>query len=458
MFYIEFKKNMLSWIMSFPRKSFILAAIVLLAISIGFFIHNQNSKNPSQSMNRPPLPAGTDPFTQSPKQVQECISKIIGTQALSDLQSKKRPANIQEQEASKACLTEYYRPNNFQSFSKSYSKEITNDQSIILTGNQILEISDTHYIQKNDITLKDNAKLIIKNSFFEHLGDSSFKYWLNAQDKSQVVVQDSKIKSTPWLNWNFYNSSSLTLNNVDQSESGIWYYFPDDSKVNAKNSNFKGTLANNAQADIDGSNDTFIELVFLPGSKVDEKLPKTITNQYIFPNNNDKIEGKMRLSLKNSKAPNWGITVTEDDKITIRDTENLTVTFSFGYKFINEVIELSDLKAKKYTDSSWNFKDTALRLINVKTNKWSPIAGEENTLIIKNSQLADNAFSNNKAKIIIENSTAQFLRAKDYVQMTVRDSEIEGDVVAEDNGKINLINTKVGGKKVEKGQGKITER
>lgn len=445
--------------MSFSRKPLALTVIVLLVVSIaGFFIYNQSSKIPSQSLNRPPLPEGADPFIQSPTEVQKCISKIIGIQALSDLQNKKRPANTQEQEASRVCLTEYYRPNNPQSFSKSYSKEITNDKPITLTGNQVLEIANIHYIQKNDIILKDNAKLIIKDSFFEHLGDSSFKYWLNASEKSQVIVQNSKIKSTPWLNWNFYNSSSLTLNNVDQSESGIWHYFPDDSKVNAKNSNFKGTLANNAQADIDGSNDTFIELVFLPGSKVDEKLPKTITGQYVFPNNNDKIEGKMKLSLKNSKASNWGITVTEDDKITIRDTENLTVTFSFGYKFINEVIDLSDLKVKRYADSSWNFKNTTLRLVNVKTNKWSPIVGEENTLIIKNSELADNAFSNNKAKIIIENSTAQFLRAKDYVQMTVRDSEIEGDVVAEDNGKINLINTKVGGKKVEKGQGKITER
>lgn len=433
--------------------------IAFLIIISGVLIFASNYKNNSiQSPNRPPLPAGADPFIQSPNQVQECIRKTIGAQALSDLQNKKRPANTQEQEASKTCLTEYYMPNNSQSSSKSYSKEIINDQPIILTGNQILEISDTHYIQKNDITLKDNAKLIIKNSFFEHLGNSSFKYWLNAQDKSQVTVQNSKIKSTPWLNWNFHDSSSLTLNNVDQSESGIWHYFPDDSRVNAKNSNFKGTLANNAQADIDGSNDTFIELVFLPGSKVDEKLPKTIKNQYVFPNNNDEITGKMKLSLRDSKAPNWGITVTEDDKIVIRDTENLTVTFSFGYKFINEIIELSDLKVKRYADSSWNFKNTSLRLINVKTNKWSPIVGEENTLIIKNSELADNAFSNNKAKIIIENSTAQFLRAKDYVQMTVRDSEIEGDVVAEDNGRINLINTKVGGKKVEKGLGKIIEK
>lgn len=217
-------------------------------------------------------------------------------------------------------------------------------------------------------------------------------------------------------------------------------------------------MANNAQADIDGSKDTFVELVFLPGSEVDESLPKEITGEYVFPNSNDNLTTKMRLSLKNSKAPNWGITVTEEDKVTIKDTENLTVTFSFGYKFINETIELSDLKAETYTDSTWDIKNTSLRLINTKTNKWSPIVGVENTLIIRDSELADNAFSNSKAKIIIENSSAQFLRAKDEVQMTIKNSVIEGDVVAEDNGKITLTNTKVGGQKVEKGNGKIINR
>lgn len=379
------------------------ACIVLVIFIASYFVISQQKKL---------FPPNTDPFTQSPQKVH----------------------------------------------TKSYAKEITNTKPIILTGNQVLEITDTHYIQKGDIVLKDNAKLIVKDSFFEHIGEHSFEYWLKAWDHSQVIIENSTIASSMWLNWNFYNSSSLTLINVNQDKSNIWHYFPDDSQVIAKNSRFRGTLDNNAKASIDGSNDTFIELVFPPQSKVDEHLPNVITNEYVFPNSNDRLPGKLNLSIKNSTTPNWGITVTEDDNITIRDTENLTVTFSFGYKFINETIALSDLKVKKYADTSWNFKNTALRLINTKTNKWSPIVGGKNTLIIKNSELADNAFSNGKAKIIIEGSTAQFLRAKDEVQMTVKNSKVEGDVVAENNGRITLINTKVGGKKVEKENGKIIEK
>lgn len=425
-----------------------IVALILLGVA-GIFYYNQS---PESSKG---FPSNADPFTQSPATVQNCIEKIIGKEAMSELKSKKRPANENDKNAAKTCLTEYYKP---KSESKSYSREITNDKAINLAGNNVLEITDTHYIQKNDINLKDNAKLIIRNSFFEHLGESSFKYWLKAYDNAQVIVENSKIKSSPWLNWNFTNSSSLTLLNVDQSESGIWHYFPDNSRATVKNANFHGTLDNDAQADIEGSKDTFIEFVFLPGSEVDESFPKEIKNEYAFPNSDDKLPGKMRLSLKNSTAPNWGITVTEDDKVTIRDTENLTVTFSFGFKYMNETIELSDLKAKKYADNTWTFPNAYLRLINVKANKWSPIIGAENTLILKNSDLADNAFSNTKAKIIIEDSTAQFLRAKDDVQMTVRNSAVEGDVVTENNGRITLINSTVGGQKVEKGNGKIIEQ
>lgn len=459
--HVVLSQRFLSFLTKLSNRNILIIASLIFFLIIGvivFLINNQNNKNANQffkSQNEPPLPEGADPFIESPQEVQECIRRIIGEQALSDLQNKMRPATTPEHDASKSCLTEYYQPTKSQLLFKSYSEEVSSDQPITLTGNQVLEIVDTHYIQKNDITLKDDAKLIIRDSFFEHLGESSFQYWLNAYDRSEVVVKNSKINSSPWLNWNFYNFSSLHLNNVDQSGSNIWHYFPDYSKVLVKNATFRGTLGNDAQADIDGSKDTFIELVFLPGSIVDERFPKAVKSEYIFPNKNDRLPGKMKLSLKNSTAPNWGITVTEEDKITIRDTENVTVTFSFGYRFMNETIELSGLKAKKYIDTSWSFKDTFLRLINTKTNKWSPIVGQENTLIIRNSELADNAFSNTKAKIIVEDSIAQFLRAKDAVHMTIKNSEIEGDVVAEDNGKITLINTKVGGKKVEKGNGKI---
>lgn len=449
------------------KKILIVGVIVVILFAVGkVFVKNSPQPLKRQSSNRPPLAQNADPFIDSPKEVQECIRNIIGEKNLSDLQNKVRPANDQDKKASKICLTNYYKPpeEKPRSFwplnkpTKSYSKQVTNNKPLTLTGNEILEITDTHYIQKNDIVLKDNSKLIIKNSSFEHLGDHSFQYWLYAWNNSQVIVENSQITSSPWLNWNFYNFSSLTLNKVDQSKSNIWHYFPNNSKVIVKNSRFAGTLANDAQADIDGSKDTFIELVFMPGSQVEENLPKLVTKEYIFPNNNDQLTSKMKLSLKNSTMPNWGITVTENDKVTIRDTENLTVTFSFGYLFINETIELSDLKVKKYADSSWNFKDTTLRLINTKTNKWSPIVGGENTLVIKNSQLADNAFSNGQAKIIIEDSTAQFLRAKDEVQMTIKNTKVEGDVIAQDNSKVTLINTKVGGKKVTQGNGKIIEQ
>lgn len=140
-------------------------------------------------------------------------------------------------------------------------------------------------------------------------------------------------------------------------------------------------------------------------------------------------------------ALNWGITVNPGSRVTINDTDSLVVTFDIGEPLKNTTVTLEGLKETRYDDQTWQMADTTLRLKNVKTNCWSPIAGGTNTLILKNSELADNAFSSGNAKIVVENSTTSFLRAKDSVEMTIKNSVINGDVVARDNGTIHLINT-----------------
>lgn len=86
---------------------------------------------------------------------------------------------------------------------------------------------------------------------------------------------------------------------------------------------------------------------------------------------------------------------------------------------------------------------------------WYIYAGGENILIVKNSHLADNILSSEKAKIFYENVTIVVIRARDEVEITVKDSKVYGDVIAEDNSKIAVIDTKVNGNIIEKENGKI---
>lgn len=336
---------------------------------------------------------------------------------------------------------------------KTYAKQIVNDKPLVLRGNEVLEIADTHYIQKNKITLKDNATLIIHDSLFEHLQNYSFQYTLDATDNAQVIVQNSEIRSSPWLNWNFNGSASLSLDHVEQENSSIWYSFAENAKSKIKNAKFSGTMSGKVNFDIENSPSTFIEFVFPVGAVVDEELPSRITD-YSFPNVHDENIG-FELRIKNSAASHWGITVNPSSNITIRNTDSLVVTFFVGNPWSNVTANFDNLKVTRYQDQTWRVVDTSLRLINVKTERWSPIVGGNNTLIITNSDLADNAFSWGNAKVVIENSTASFLRAQDSVQMIIKNSIIYGDVIAVDNGKITLINTEVKGKIVEEGNGEV---
>lgn len=337
----------------------------------------------------------------------------------------------------------------------TYLSEVENTEMINLTGHEVLVIRDSHYIHRNKIFLHDNSKLVIQKSIFEHRHDYSFQHILEAYDNSEIIVSDSEIQSSDWLNWNFFDNSSLVFDNVKQKRSGIWHWFPDNSKLTAYNSRVRATIDHDADFYIENGTDTFIELA-LQGSNivVDEALPQK-ADYYRFPNENEKFV-RVNLTMKNTKTSGWGITVVPTGDVTIRDAIDIVVTWSFGDPWRGKTIVLEDLKSGYYGDRTWDLGDnTKLHLVNTTVTRWSPITGNGNTMIIRRSELADNAFNWGDGKVVIEDSTAQFVRARNDVEITLKNTEVFGDVVAQDNGKITLINTKVSGKIVEEDEGKI---
>lgn len=337
---------------------------------------------------------------------------------------------------------------------KVYSDKIVNNEKIILKNNDVLKIKDKNYIQKNSIILRDNSKLIIEDSLFEHLHDYSSQYSIESYDNSIIIINNSKIVSSKWLNWNFFNQASLIMDNVDEKESNIWHSFQGKSKADIRNSIFRGTISNEVSFSIENSPETFIETVYPIGAVVDEYLPVKIKDNYIFPNANDK-NILFKLNIINSDKAIWGITVNPNNKITIRNANPLVVTFNIGSPWKYITAEFDGINEGFYANRKFVVEDSYLYLINVTTWPWSPIVSNDNTLIIKNSKIADNAFSSGNAKIIIENSTASFLKANDNVEMTIKNSIVDGDVIASGNSKINLINSIVKGKTIKENAGVI---
>jgi hypothetical protein len=214
-------------------------------------------------------------------------------------------------------------------------------------------------------------------------------------------------------------------------------------------------MNDNAVVDVANTEETFIEFVYPVHARVDEAFPSNIT-EYTFPNHGE-VGIKTKLTITNSRASSWGITVNPGNKIAIRDTHSLVVTFHIAEPYQHITADFSDLRVEHHKDRSWEVAggDTQLRLIQTKTERWSPIVSGNNTLVVRNSEINDNAFSSGTAKVIYDNCIISFLHANDRVHMTIKNSVVEGDVVATENSVIDLINTKVRGKLVEKANGRI---
>lgn len=328
---------------------------------------------------------------------------------------------------------------------------------IILAGTQSMVISN-NLAFKNNIVLRDDAVLIIRNATFSHLSDFSGQYQLQAYDRSRVIIENATIKSSLWTHWRFEQDSSLQMINVVNDESFIWSGFQDRAKAVALGvSKFWGTVADGSSFIVDGAQSTFIETVFSPGSTVNESYPKTIgAAGYAFPNAGD-AGALPRLDLKNVTATQWGITYVPGTAVIIADSDPVTVTFRIDRQFTGLTAEFSNLRAQLYTDSTWTTGDATLRLVNTKTALWSPgTLANDSTLIIRDSDLADVALGGGNSTVIISNSTITFLRANNSQRFTVTGSTVNGDVVATGNSVITLIGTRVTGQIVRQDNGQIS--
>ncbi len=340
---------------------------------------------------------------------------------------------------------------------RTYAKSVINNETIILEGDDILEIIDTNYTMINNIVLNDNSKLIIKDSILLHVKDYAFQYGLQANDNSQVIVNNSKIGNvcTGSLNWSFGGNSSLTATDVEWIHCNIWIGFSDRSKATIENWDELGaTIGDNSELTIGNSTGMEIELCFTPGNTtVETALPSSVTD-FAFPDGDDSGI-TFKLYLHDSSVSWWGISVLPGNDITILDTPALTTSIIVGLPWRNQTVVLENLKLGHYGDQTWEIADATLRLVNVTTYGWEPNVFSDNVLIIRNSTYAGSSFNSGTAKYIIETSRFGLARTEESVEMTVIDSVIEGDVIATGNSTIILINTEVYGNIFEEDNGEV---
>lgn len=336
----------------------------------------------------------------------------------------------------------------------TYSYEVVRTEPLVLRGDDVFEIVDTHFVMRADIELYDNAQLIIRDSYFEHRQEHSFQNMLWAYGDSSVRIERTRMDSDGFIQWVFKDRSSLTSIDLDDDQSFVWHLFTDDSRATYRSARFNGTVCDRSAADVEDSHDMEVELCFTDGITVDEALPAQI-NEYTFPN-----EGESGMDFtftaRNSSAGSWGISISANSDVVIRDVlTNLIVTFLIIPPWRDVEVELDGLRRGYYEDKTWELLDSRLRLINVMAGDFSPLVTEHNTLTIRDSDLADMVNHSGWANVIIENSVIGVVRAQEGVTITIRNSEVLGDVLAIDQGTVILENSTVGGQITELDEGRV---
>lgn len=319
---------------------------------------------------------------------------------------------------------------------------------IVLTGDDVLEITDTHFLHRGDITLSGNAKLIITNSILEHVKDFAFEHELKATENSEVIVNNSGIGSscTGSFNWAFFDNAKLTANGMDPtlSQCNTWNFMSGSSVIDVTDwESFSGTVCDQTSVEIHDSRRMEIELCMPWPTVMDTELPLEF-DEYVFdPGANSTME--FALSMFNSTVEGWGINVGPGSDITIRNTPSITVGVGIGLPAQNETMTAVGIRPGLWEDQSWDFgADAKLRLVNTYTYGWELNAWGGNTMVIRDSDYSGSSVNGSDSHYLIENTTAELLVAFERVEMTVINSVVTGDVVANDDTVITLIDSVVG--------------
>src|SRR3989344_5913727 len=334
-----------------------------------------------------------------------------------------------------------------------------NNKEIILSGNEILEIKDSDYVFNNNIKLKDNSKLIIKNSVITHNKDYTFQYSVEAYDKSQIIVENSTIQTpcTGSFNWIFFDNSMLNADNIKEGQCNIWMAFTDNSmgKINHGLYKYGGfTICENSTVILENSVDVELELCYPKDSIVNQSFSSNI-DYFEFPDKDD-FNVNSKFVIINSTVSEWGTIIPPNSTITIKDAEAFSISVVIGLPLKHETVIIEDLQRKYYQNKEWKIADSKLNLISTTIYGWEPnVFSFNNTLIIRNSNFTGSTMNSDHSKEIIENSTVNIIRTQEYVEMTLINSEVITDVIATENSTIYLINTKVNGRIIEKDNGKV---
>jgi len=370
------------------------------------------------------------------------IGKISGISPLGENES---PFNEQisppKENKSSAATSENLRP-------------LFHDGTLIVDKGTYL-VNSTKLTLNGNLIVNGTGELVVKDSELIFLQDYNQQYRVVVTEDASLLMENVKLSTgSKWFNFYYDKRAKATLNNVFGDDCCTpWHGSSDNATFLIKNSMIGLTVNQNVNVIAENSS-LFFELVLANVSGT-YTLPQGFMERYdleIVNNENAMI----KISAKNSEFTDWGATLDKYTDITFRNSK-MTIGINAGSDWSrpSPKVQVSGLKNKVYDDYPLEVDTNKLRLINTFVRDWYPQAWNGAQIEISNSDLADIANSGQDSTIIIRNSKASIATAREQVTYKFYDSAIEGDVIAHDDSKIYLYNTKVKGKMFETGNGMI---
>lgn len=328
---------------------------------------------------------------------------------------------------------------------ESYAHLETLEEPLILKGDEQLVIENTQYLAEDIITLRDNATLIIRDSFFEHNGKSGKNVSLTAMDNSRVIIENS-IVNVPCggtVSWTFTDKAALETSKVSSAGHDCFPVQRFGEMAGGEIVSWNGVhviICDESTVDLKNSQNTVIDLCFSPGAVVHESFPKKPNYVYTFPNKQDSgID--FDLTLDGSSVQYWNIYTAPKADMTIKDTHNLMIYVMASRPWDRKSIILNGLHTGVHVDETLTMADSKLHLYNATVGAWDLVAAHNNRIIVRDSAVR-NIRAEEDGVVIIENtSTANNIETEDNAEITVRNSTISNTISSSDLSKITLVNS-----------------
>lgn len=339
----------------------------------------------------------------------------------------------------------------------NYTDTVERTTPLILDGTEEFVVEDTYFKHNNDIVLRDNARLIVRDAAFEHQVSYDDEYTLKAYDNSSVILDNVQIRAlcTGSVVWSFRGTARFTASTVEQVDCNTWNSLTENVTATIRDWDwFSGNACGAATMDVAHSRNLEIELCYESGAILDTRLPLEV-DELTIPNEEARNIPATYI-LRNATLDGWGINVEPNTSVTIRDSPRVTVGIIMGLPWEHETVDLEGLDRTHYSDRTWTLVDSTLRLVNTTTYGWEAnVFAHNNTLIIRNSNFTGPTINSDHSTEIVEHSVMDTVHAFEHMELFIRHSHVRDDVIARDSSTIHLTNTTVNGDLIEEGEAEI---